>query len=231
MTDPTNSEPIERPWKRGDPTRRCVAHKKSGEQCRRWAIRGGVVCRYHGGSAPQVIAKARENMALAANHNRSNVQRLADAAESEQVRLQASNSLIDRVLGRPTTTLELGPKQRQPWEDVIEHSTVEVARLTKAQHDAMKRGEPLPLAPAALAPADDIGILDAEVVDPADDPARAAPVDDGTCEGAGGAGSPPPASAHPTGPSSTALVTLEEANADINDTNRRAKVVPIRRGH
>jgi hypothetical protein len=99
--------------------RRCLSHRKNGAQCRNWAIRGGVVCRYHGGSAPQVLAKAQENIALAADHNRSNVQRLADEADSEQVRLQASNTLIDRALGKPTTTVELGPKTREPYEDIL----------------------------------------------------------------------------------------------------------------
>ena len=38
---------------------RCSAKsKQSGKQCKNWAIRGGTTCRLHGGSAPQVVAKA-----------------------------------------------------------------------------------------------------------------------------------------------------------------------------
>jgi hypothetical protein len=208
--NPTNSEPIE--WKRGDPTRRCVAHKKDGEQCRRWAIRGGVVCQYHGGSAPQVLAKARENMALAADHNRSNVQRLADAAESEQVRLQASNSLIDRVLGRPTTMVEIGPKEQAPWEELLG----DVAHITRAQHEAMKRGDYAPAAqPALPAPA---AVVDAEVVD--------APVSHAERVGERADGPPVPdwAEPPPAAPSSRELVTLEDAAAEVAAANRRAGV-------
>src|SRR3954471_10803018 len=38
---------------------RCGALSKStGKQCKAWAIKGGTTCRLHGGSAPQVRAKA-----------------------------------------------------------------------------------------------------------------------------------------------------------------------------
>lgn len=206
--NPTNNEPIE--WNRGDPTRRCVAHKKDGEQCRRWAIRGGVVCQYHGGSAPQVLAKARENMALAADHNRSNVQRLADAAESEQVRLQASNSLIDRVLGRATTTVEVGPKQPEPWEELLG----DVAHVTRAQHEAMKRGEYIPAPQPALPPrAEDI--VDAEVVE--DTPERVG-------ERADRPNVPDWAEPPPAAPPSRELMTLEDAAAEVAASNRAAGV-------
>lgn len=44
--------------------RRCSARSKTtGKTCTRPAIRGGMVCRYHGGAAPQVQAKARERLA------------------------------------------------------------------------------------------------------------------------------------------------------------------------
>lgn len=43
---------------------RCRARSKaSGEQCKRGAIPGGHVCSKHGGSAPQVKAKAAERLA------------------------------------------------------------------------------------------------------------------------------------------------------------------------
>jgi hypothetical protein len=39
--------------------RRCSAHRRDGEPCRNWAIRGGTVCRMHGGAAKQVRHQAR----------------------------------------------------------------------------------------------------------------------------------------------------------------------------
>ena len=44
------------------PTRRCKAHRTDGEPCKLFAIRGGTVCRMHGGRAPQVKRKAAERM-------------------------------------------------------------------------------------------------------------------------------------------------------------------------
>ena len=43
-------------------TRRCTAHNRTGSRCYVHAIEGGTVCRYHGGAAPQVQAKAEDRM-------------------------------------------------------------------------------------------------------------------------------------------------------------------------
>lgn len=40
----------------------CTATNKKGRPCGAWAIRGGNVCRIHGGMAPQVQRKARERL-------------------------------------------------------------------------------------------------------------------------------------------------------------------------
>jgi hypothetical protein len=37
---------------------RCTAHRSDGTPCGAWAIRGGYVCRMHGGAAPQVRSAA-----------------------------------------------------------------------------------------------------------------------------------------------------------------------------
>lgn len=44
------------------PDRRCTATSRSGERCKRWAIKGGRVCRSHGGAAPQVRAAAERRL-------------------------------------------------------------------------------------------------------------------------------------------------------------------------
>ena len=41
----------------------CTAKRSNGEPCKAQAIRGGNVCRVHGGSAPQVRRKAAERLA------------------------------------------------------------------------------------------------------------------------------------------------------------------------
>lgn len=42
----------------------CTATSRKGKRCRMPAIRGGTVCRMHGGSAPQVRAAANRRLAL-----------------------------------------------------------------------------------------------------------------------------------------------------------------------
>ena len=50
-----------------EPGRRCQAQsKQTGEQCKAWAVPGALVCRHHGGNAPQVQRKAAENLAAEA---------------------------------------------------------------------------------------------------------------------------------------------------------------------
>ena len=44
---------------------RCKAKNRWGEQCRKWAMKGSVVCNKHGGAAPQVRRKAAERIAMA----------------------------------------------------------------------------------------------------------------------------------------------------------------------
>lgn len=56
----SNGKGIE--WARGNPARRCVATRRTGVRCRNWAIRGGTVCRYHGGSTAHIKRKAKERL-------------------------------------------------------------------------------------------------------------------------------------------------------------------------
>ena len=45
---------------------RCTAHsKRTGQQCKRWAIPGGTVCTMHGGAAPRVQEAARRRLLAA----------------------------------------------------------------------------------------------------------------------------------------------------------------------
>ena len=56
LADLSNARPV-------DP-RRCTAHSaRTGKPCKRYAINGGTVCPTHGGSAPQVMEKARKRIA------------------------------------------------------------------------------------------------------------------------------------------------------------------------
>ena len=54
----------------GDRPRKCRARRTDGQPCGCWAIRGGFVCRVHGGAAPQVRAKANVRLESAKIYRR-----------------------------------------------------------------------------------------------------------------------------------------------------------------
>lgn len=195
---------------------RCTARSsRTGERCKKAAMLGGNVCRSHGGNAPQVKAKAQRRLQQAAD---SLVQRLLgmalDGDVADHVALAAIRDALDRagMGGEQAVEVEVSV---QPWEELLG----DVTHITRAQHEAMKRGEPLP-DPLALPPGE---IVYAEVVD--------APVSHAERVG-GGADSPPvPDWAEPpaSAPPSRELVTMEDAAAAVAAANRATRVNRTRR--
>lgn len=182
---------------------------------------GQRVCGTHGGRAPQAKAAARRRLDEAADRMARELLKIATTSESESVKLSAVRDALDRAGLKPPTQVEVGPKQPEPWEEVLG----DVAHVTRAQHEAMKRGEPMPPAsasPRALPPAD-TDIVDAEVVDaPTPHPERVG-------ERANRPNVPDWAEAPPAVPPSRELVTLEDAAAEVAQANRRAGVIKARR--
>jgi hypothetical protein len=134
-----------------DHPRRCVAHTHAGQPCRRYAARGGNVCRVHGGAAPQVVAKARERLSLAADIMARTLLGIAESAESEAVKLAAVKDALDRagVPAKAEVAIEL-----KPWEQLM-CDIVGIATLPRDEHG--------PRQPALVEPAE---VIDAELVDP-----------------------------------------------------------------
>jgi len=84
----------------------CSAHsKQTGERCKQPAIKGGTVCRFHGGTAPQVQRKADQRIIQAAEDIRDmlpaatrEMQRLVEGDKTKQeVRLAAIRDVFDRA--------------------------------------------------------------------------------------------------------------------------------------
>ncbi len=101
--------------------RRCTAiSKNSGERCQRAPILGGMVCAVHGGSAPQVMAKARERLvgmvepAMVALH-RAVTQTppcpLCGRSDSDRdpAVINAARIILDRTGFGPSSKLEVTP--------------------------------------------------------------------------------------------------------------------------
>lgn len=77
---------------------RCTARRKSGAECKNWAIRGGFVCRMHGGGAPQVKKKAAQRIAEAADDAAALlVQFMEDPKNDIKVRTQIAQDLLNRA--------------------------------------------------------------------------------------------------------------------------------------
>ena len=67
---------------------RCTAHRSDGLPCGAWSIRGGYVCRVHGGRAPQVRARAEFRLWRAGIWNRAGA-RLAISLQALNERWRA----------------------------------------------------------------------------------------------------------------------------------------------
>lgn len=223
--DPTNDRPVERLseawWAARSPeirARRCSAHRRNGAQCAKVAMEAQTVCGTHGGRAPQAKAKARRRIDEAADRMAA---RLLGFAENENVpayvALQAVESALDRAGLSAKTAVEL-TVGRDPWEEVMG----DVMQISRAQHEAMKRGEPLP-PPAALPPAD-MTIVDAEVVEDHTAPHSTSTAGHAEAADRGDDGGSRPAWATdaPTAPGH-GLMTLEDVNAELREEARRRR--------
>ena len=120
-------------WLERNDRGRCVAHKPSGARCLRAAISGATVCSVHGGSAPQVKQAARVRLEMASDKMAKNLLDIAETAESEAVKLNATKDALDRggLAAGIGVTLEL-----KPWERLM-GDIAGVANISRAEHKAL----------------------------------------------------------------------------------------------
>lgn len=125
--------------------RRCRAHStRTGERCKNLALQGATVCRFHGGLAPQVKAKAKVRLEMAADVVAKNLLGLALTADSETVQLGATNSALDRVGIVKPTEVVLSQGSQAPYEEIfdgISTATRAESRRDRGVEDA--ESEPL----------------------------------------------------------------------------------------
>lgn len=109
---PVKGDPIEQgePIQRGlpGPAPRCHATAKStGRPCSNPAIRGGTVCRLHGGSAPQVKFAAMERLKALQPKAVTVLESLLDRQEFPTVQMAAVRDVLDRTEGKAVETQQL----------------------------------------------------------------------------------------------------------------------------
>lgn len=113
--------PDGRTWPHGPkPERRCVAHKKNGEQCKNASVPGATVCRFHGGAAPHVKRAARARLENAADLMAKQLLGIALTAESEAVKLAAIRDALDRGGLKAPSEVVLSQGEAKPYETVFD---------------------------------------------------------------------------------------------------------------
>ena len=108
------------------PAQPCHARSKStGVQCRRPAVPGAQVCRFHGGAAPQVRAKAQQRLLLAADSVAGVLVGLATSRKTPAAtREAAARAVLDRAGLSPRQVLELTGKDGGPVQSEVIHKLV-----------------------------------------------------------------------------------------------------------
>jgi hypothetical protein len=99
----------------------CTAKRSNGTPCKNPAIRGGNVCRNHGGSAPQVRAKANERLLALVDPALATLAR--GVAKREGIpgptEIAAARDILDRAGFKPTDKTELTGPDGGPIEHVV----------------------------------------------------------------------------------------------------------------
>lgn len=100
--------------------RQCVAHKKTGARCGKYAIIGATVCRFHGGAAGHVRRAAKARIDNAADRMaRVLLGMAADANTPHAVRLAAIKDALDRAGLSARQALDV-THELKPYEQILE---------------------------------------------------------------------------------------------------------------
>ena len=112
-----------------DDNRRCRAQStRSGERCKKAAILGGTVCATHGGSAPQVRAKAAE--------------RLRAFQPPAVIRLEDGLNAIQRQLDRHGLVVDVGPDHAirvRAATAILDRTGMGPSQSVNVSHEASQR--------------------------------------------------------------------------------------------
>jgi hypothetical protein len=94
---------------------RCNATRPNGSRCKREAEPGSVVCRLHGGAAPQVRKRAAERLIMSADHvSQKLLEWLDDPEVTYRVRAEIAQDLLDRAGLIATQVHQIIPMTEDP---------------------------------------------------------------------------------------------------------------------
>jgi len=91
-------------------SRRCTATaNRTGERCRAAAIKGGTVCRMHGGALPQVKRAAKDRLMAMVDPALVELRKIIDRTDaSDADKLRAIQMVLDRTGFKPGVQIEVG---------------------------------------------------------------------------------------------------------------------------
>lgn len=122
----------------------CTAHKKNGDPCSNPPVRGATVCRMHGGSAPQVRAKANQRlieMVLPAMRELNKILHSPHTTDADK--LKAINMVLNRTGYNDRQMIDIGFREPSPWDLIGQNAVITVDRnsIGPAEHpDALGGG-------------------------------------------------------------------------------------------
>lgn len=115
---------------------KCKAHLKSGKPCSAWAIKGGTVCRTHGGSAPQVIASAKMRLAALVSPAITELTRLMKTSKLDPVRLGCVKDILDRTGHKAVDVMEITSRDATILTDLSTETLQRIADELEAKRAA-----------------------------------------------------------------------------------------------
>jgi len=112
----------------------CKAKSKgSGKRCKKAAIKGGAVCRSHGGAAPQVKRKAQERLAILVDPAIDRLEKVIKGDGNVAAAVRASRDILDRTGFKATDKLEVKTEQSENAVLLSEVFTLEELKEMEAR--------------------------------------------------------------------------------------------------
>lgn len=125
----------------------CKAHsKRTGKPCGKDAIKGGSVCRMHGGSAPQVRASAEARLRALVDPAIGVVEATLKDAKRPDLRLKAAHDVLDRNGHKQAQKIELDAMIETKQFDFSGLSSEELVALRTMLEKSLQTDEGFSLA-------------------------------------------------------------------------------------